>query len=522
MDQELNYDDQWVGEPVRLYRSKRVCFGRRIGADLAVMAGVGCARLSAESPQHGADTSVLCHPVADICHTVQLHFPCEEDPLGLGCWRRIRRRLGMLARVDPGRTELVMDAVDDRVRLDAAANGARDDLDAGGMDASTDVAAAARAHAVGCGGGVAPMIRSTSSTPSTTSSSHPHDSTGVDIGYDLRWERTNGWSAWDKKRCLGQADNPGPRPDGPGMTYDMATRVRFTVEQAAVVYPHPNGGSLSRVVAPGFRRNAHTAKGVAADEFKLKVETANTTGWAGLKRRLTTTDAHAILAQETWVTQSAIPAAAAWARRRGWRSVWSPAKVTKKGGVSAGVAIFARDYLGLTFPEKGSHELHPSRVVAATMEIPGQRPVTLASFYLRHGGKAAEENASILADLGTAFHMHGDERVCIAGGDANMDPEQVLGTGFDREAEATLFCADSERGTFRTTRGQSTLDYFFVSDRLAPAVSEINLVEASGIKGHVPVQLVLKPRLAALKALYIRPPPEAAHRAGLWARAPTA
>ncbi len=115
------------------------------------------------------------------------------------------------------------------------------------------------------------------------------------------------------------------------------------------------------------------------DEFRLLVETANTTGWAALKRRLLDTRAHVLLAQETWVTQAAIPAASEWARRRGWKAVWSPARVTENGGTSAGVAIFARDYLGLRYPDNESHEVEPARIVAAVMEIPGARPIWLAS-----------------------------------------------------------------------------------------------------------------------------------------------
>jgi hypothetical protein len=171
------------------------------------------------------------------------------------------------------------------------------------------------------------------------------------------------------------------------------------------------------------------------------------------------------------------------------------------------VAILVRDDLGLHMPERGTSEVYPARAVAGIMEIPGRRPCHLTSCYLRHGGRAAEGNAAILAEVGASCRAQGDDVACVVGGDFNMSPEEMIGTGFDREAELTLFHDDSLRGTFRTVKAASTIDYFFVSDRLAPAVEAMKLVEASSIKGHLPVQVRFKPELASLKALYLRPPP---------------
>ncbi len=260
------------------------------------------------------------------------------------------------------------------------------------------------------------------------------------------------------------------------------------------------------VTAPGF----DTGTGAPADEerYQLVIETANTTGWEQLKRRLESTTAGVLLAQETWILQSAVPAASAWARARGWRSVWAPAAVTKKGGTSAGVAVFARDYMGLHPMPGRSHIVHPARAVAAVLEAPGQREALLMSCYLKHGRKAAGINAAILSDIEDEINSQGEEGVCIVGGDMNMEPHELLATELDRNVGATVLYPPTPRGTFRTSRAASTLDYFLVSDRLAAAVEGIATVEASGAKGHVPVHLTFKPRLAALKALHLRMPPK--------------
>ncbi len=93
------------------------------------------------------------------------------------------------------------------------------------------------------------------------------------------------------------------------------------------------------------------------------------------------------------------------------------------------------------------------------------------------------------------------------GGDMNIPPDTMAQTGFDREIAASIMFPDTLRGTFRTSVTSSLIDYFLVSDLLAPAVASLSTVEGSGIKGHVPVQLKFKPKVTALKALHIRRPP---------------
>ncbi len=316
---------------------------------------------------------------------------------------------------------------------------------------------------------------------------------------DMGWHRPT--------RRFGEAEHPGPS-NLPG----TAARRYVDETDAAVRYPTPHDRGLNHVVAPGFaaRPQAPTPPTVAKEDFRLVLETVNATGWKALRNRLLATEAHVVLAQETWVTQAALPAASAWARRHGWRAVWSPAVVTKRGGVAAGVAVLAKDYLGLRMPAAQPHEVVPARAVAATVETPDARAIHLVSCYLRHGRGADTENARTLAAIGAAVAANGEDEVTVVGGDFNMSPDQLIGTDFDRTAGLTVFHGDLERGTYRTSKSCSTLDYFAVSDRLAAAVDGVAIVEASGVKGHTPVQLHFKPRLAQLKALHLRMPPRLA------------
>ncbi len=63
------------------------------------------------------------------------------------------------------------------------------------------------------------------------------------------------------------------------------------------------------------------------------------------------------------------------------------------------------------------------------------------------------------------------------------------------------------RGTYRTARAASLIDYYLVSSRLAAAVQCVEVVEATGIKGHTPVRLTFKPEATTLRALHLRRPP---------------
>ncbi len=139
-----------------------------------------------------------------------------------------------------------------------------------------------------------------------------------------------GW--WTKAVRIGEARNPGPLAATVAVG-GLLRRLHANVS-GAIVYPRPGTGSLRGAIAPGFARDG--TGGPTEEQFELKIEAVNTTGWKSLQRRLLTTHAHALLAQETWVTQDSIPAASDWARKRGWKSVWSAAQAGPNGGAAGG------------------------------------------------------------------------------------------------------------------------------------------------------------------------------------------
>ena len=122
-------------------------------------------------------------------------------------------------------------------------------------------------------------------------------------------------------------------------------------------------------MAPSPRRGS-TPAAPRSNSHKLVVETVNGTTWAGIQKWLGLTSADVVLAQETSLSIDEIAAASEWASRKGWKSLWEPAEITPKLGRSAGVAVFARAWMGLSEPANGA-VVAPFRSVAGLVEPPG-------------------------------------------------------------------------------------------------------------------------------------------------------
>ncbi len=150
-----------------------------------------------------------------------------------------------------------------------------------------------------------------------------------------------------------------------------------------VEYPTPHRDGFRDIATPGHEDGGDAHSGRATEEeFCLRVESLNSTGWGPLKRRLLSTEAQVVLAQETWLLQDKAAEAADWARRHGWEAILAPAALGPGGGASGGVGIFAKTGVGLRYPIAGSHILEEARAVAGFIDPPGHRPILAASVYL--------------------------------------------------------------------------------------------------------------------------------------------
>ena len=105
---------------------------------------------------------------------------------------------------------------------------------------------------------------------------------------------------------------------------------------------------------PTEARRSVCSKG--KDETQLMFETYNSSGWRSLKKRLTTTQAHLLFAQEHGILKEASAETEESCLAIGWRAIIFPAKgaAGNAGGAdSCGVATFARQH---RTEEIASHE----------------------------------------------------------------------------------------------------------------------------------------------------------------------
>ncbi len=254
----------------------------------------------------------------------------------------------------------------------------------------------------------------------------------------------NDWLAHEKLLVrVGEATNPGP------------PNARWCGPEGAQ-YRDPSATGFWCARAPG-----HPPERAAnGDAFALRVITANTTSWGPLKTLLCRTDADIVLVQEHHLPPFHLAEASDWARRHQWHSIFLPAERTQAGGWSAGVAIIARPHAALSAPRIGSETVVPSRVLAACVEPPGHRQTLVISAYLKDGAGLSAMNLGYLAAVGTCINMHGPNYPFVVGGDFQISPEEIARTGFRDHVGATLITSAAARGTCRSTKRCSELDYF--------------------------------------------------------------
>ncbi len=251
----------------------------------------------------------------------------------------------------------------------------------------------------------APRVRRMSRCPT---SAYHHD--GPDGGNDER----DGDGLTAAEACcvgmgtlrVGEASNPGHAP----MLGWVTSRLASVLEYAK---PGKTGFHGTHTAGCGSEDD-----GPPGEPFALRVATANTTGWRPLQRYVLSTDAHVIFAQEHRLLPESIPAASAWARAQGWKSVWAPAKLGKGGGAAAGTVILARDFVGLRHPDRGSAVVAEAHVAAAVIEPPSCRPFMGYAAYLHDGQGLSRANLDLAANIGAHWESQEDStlQLMIRGG----------------------------------------------------------------------------------------------------------
>jgi hypothetical protein len=205
---------------------------------------------------------------------------------------------------------------------------------------------------------------------------------------------------------VGEAKNPGPAKDA----------IRATWGAFGAQLPHCGG--FRDAVAPGFadpERGAPDGDG-KLEPYVLRIATANVTAWSSAITYLHETQADILLVQEHKLGECQAEEAVSWLRRRGWNAVMTPAVPGPNGGLSAGTAVLARSHIGLGLPLVGAETVVPGRAVAARIEAPGYRPMTVLSLYLHDGVGLDKTNLEVLRQVGAFLAAQGDSQPFVVGG----------------------------------------------------------------------------------------------------------
>ena len=251
---------------------------------------------------------------------------------------------------------------------------------------------------------------------------------------------------------------------------------------------------------------------VPSSAWRLKVETFNASQWGPAKAWCADMcEADVVLVQEHRLTSAEeVEVASAWARSKGWKSLWTRAQRTGAGkqNTSAGTAILVRDEMGLRpLPEAGRVVEAKHRVTWGILEAPGFGEVLLGSIYLVTGEQLSPANLSIMAHIGLTIQTTGLQH--IVGGDWNMERQVVQESswGTDNDVRTRLLGHEGVGGTCKYKKqgkrkhGYSNIDFFAVDDRLALAVKGCWPSPGGTYNPHRPITMEFHPKAGTLVGL---------------------
>ena len=191
-----------------------------------------------------------------------------------------------------------------------------------------------------------------------------------------------------------------------------------------------------------------------------------------------------MLIQEHNLPLHSLDEATAWCRRNDWKPIWEPAQQLETGRFSAGVAILARDFLGLSEvpADLGGSSVVSHRVVAAVLRPPKSRQVVLYSAYLYDSEQLSVRNTDVLTSLG--MHLTKQSQQHIIGADWNMSSDVLAGSNITEAANSALVVPPKGQASYTSGGKRSLIDYFLVQKTLSKAIGTIAVDVSAPMAPH--------------------------------------
>ena len=230
---------------------------------------------------------------------------------------------------------------------------------------------------------------------------------------------------------------------------------------------------------------------------------ANGTTWATILELFQVLDADAFTFQELlrFNTEYIKPQA----KRVGFNVEVHASIRTEAGGLSAGVGVACRRAFALTTINYPTPLLPPppSRFICKHWRGVLKHGIVLASLYLYDGEGDSQLNQDLLQSVGCILRSIGQPFVC--GGDFQMSPAKLQGLGWPGIVRGTLVASDT--ATYVSGEASSEIDYFVVSNDIAPAVTFCSVKPTRCIKKHVPVMITVSGEDRSRQVRVVRRPP---------------
>ena len=126
------------------------------------------------------------------------------------------------------------------------------------------------------------------------------------------------------------------------------------------------------------------------------------------------------------------------------------------------------------------------------MAWPGLKPTSIFSIYLETGGKITPLNLQILSDTGKQILEDG--KPFAAGGDWQIEGQQLLDLGWVDLIHGMVRAGDSKMGTCTVASPPTNIEYFVMHTALSHMVPEAEIDLDSRLAPHRPVRSFLQLR----------------------------
>ena len=135
----------------------------------------------------------------------------------------------------------------------------------------------------------------------------------------------------------------------------------------------------------------------------------------------------------------------------------SPSASPRSLGKSAGVFVLVKAHLQAWPPPMGGQDFWKHRGLAVIVNAGGLSPVLFCSccFHDNSIAKAKSGPANLRMLVGLASYAKSINLQFCVGADWNMEPDVLAGTGFLKDHQWHVKCADSLLGLCVTNKGQS-------------------------------------------------------------------